>query len=241
MKEEKPILQVRDLSFFYESDPKREILSGITFSIFPESITAVIGLSGCGKRTLCQILCGIIPQCIAGTVTGEVRVAELDPRTEPLSQMALTIGYMMQDPDRQLFASTVEDELAFGPENLMLPPREIRRRVDEVMDLLEIRHLALKNPGRLSGGQKQLVAAGALLTMEPDILIMDEPVSHVDAQGRKIVLGLMKKLRATGKTLLVVEHDYEQLDFADQWLVIENGRLRDFGAPEEIRKKGGLL
>ena len=86
-----------------------------------------------------------------------------------------------------------------------------------------------------------MVAAGALLTMEPDILIMDEPVSHVDAQGRKIVLGLMKKLRATGKTLLVVEHDYEQLDFADQWLVIENGRLRDFGAPEEIRKKGGLL
>lgn len=237
----KEFLQVKDLTFSYESAPEIEVLSGVSFSVAKGTITAIIGLSGCGKSTLCQILCGIIPQCIEGEVSGEIRLDGLDVREEPLKKLAQKIGYMMQDPDRQIIASTVEDELAFGPENLGVEPAEIRRRVDETLELLGIRHLALKSPTQLSGGQKQLVAAGALLTMGSDILVMDEPLSHVDARGRAAMTGLMKRLCGAGKTLLVVEHDYEQLNFADQWLVMDAGKIKAFGRPGELLKRGGLL
>ena len=235
------MIQVTDLTFSYDSQPERKILDRITFSLEPGTITAVIGLSGCGKSTLCQILCGIIPNCVEGNLTGQVLVDGLDVQTEPLSRTARKIGYMMQDPDRQIIASAVEDELAFGPENLALPPEEIRRRVEETMELLGITHLAKKNPSQLSGGQKQLTAAGALLTLNPDILVMDEPMSHVDRQGRETMLDLMKKLKKEGKTVIVVEHDYEQLDFADQWLVLEEGKLKAMGTPGQLLERGRLL
>lgn len=235
------MIQVKDLTFSYDSDPERKVLDSITFSLEPKTITAVIGLSGCGKSTLCQILCGIIPKCTGGILQGDVFIDGLRAAEEPLSRLSQKIGYMMQDPDRQIIASTVEDELAFGPENLALPPEEIRRRVDKTMELLGISHLAEMNPSRLSGGQKQLTAAGALLTMNPDILVMDEPVSHVDQKGREIMLDLIKKLPEEGKTVIVVEHDYEMLDFAHQWLVMEKGRIKAIGSPGTLMERGPLL
>lgn len=241
MKERSEAVRVTDLTFAYDNDPDRIVLEGITFSLKPETITAVIGLSGCGKSTLCQILCGIIPQCIEGTITGEVLAAGLDVQEQSLNVLSQKVGYTMQDPDRQIVASTVEDELAFGPENLMLPPEEIRSRVSRILKWLSLEKLALKNPLNLSGGQKQLVAAAAVLTMEPDVLIMDEPLSHVDQKGREKMLALMKKLRSVGKTVIVVEHDYELLDFADQWIVMENGKIKEIAAPKELLKRGAVL
>ncbi len=235
------MIKVTDLTFSYEDCPEKQILKGITFSLTPGTITAVIGLSGCGKSTLCQILCGIIPKLVSGHLTGEVQVNGLDVAAHPLPVLSQKIGYMMQDPDRQMIASTVEDELAFGPENLALPPEEIRARVSQTMELLGISHLALKNPSALSGGQKQLAAAGAILTMEPDVFIMDEPLSHIDEKGKLQMINLIKDLRQQGKTVLVVEHDYPLLDFADQWMVLDRGKIKAFGSPEELLKKGFIL
>ena len=235
------MIRVNDLTFAYDNDPERIALEGITFSLEPETITAIIGLSGCGKSTLCQILCGIIPQCIGGNLSGQILIDDMDVRQAPLKNLCQKIGYVMQDPDRQIIAATVEDELAFGPENLALPPEEIRGRVDRSLELLGIEELALKNPAKLSGGQKQLTAVGAVLTLEPDILILDEPMSHVDERGRERMLDAIKKLRDAGKTLILVEHEYETLDFADQWLVLEEGRVKAFAPPAELMAKGALL
>lgn len=236
-----PLIQVTDLTFAYESRPDKTILDHITFSIGPGTITGVIGPSGCGKSTLCQILAGIIPQCREGILAGNVLICGKQVQQQPLKEWSQKVGYVMQDPDRQLTAFTVEDELAFGPENLMLAPKEIRRRVEAVMEALNITDLAQKNPMDLSGGQKQLTVAAAVLTMEPEILILDEPLSHVDRQGRETMLDLIKLLPSQGRTVIVIEHDYERLDFADQWLVMEEGRLKAFAPPAELLKKGTIL
>lgn len=238
MTETAAAVRVKSLSFAYDSSPEKTVLSGIDFSLEPKTITAVIGLSGCGKSTLCRILSGIIPQCILGTVSGEVLIGGEEIANQPLSVLSQKVGYVMQDPDRQIIASTVEDELAFGPENLMLPPEEIRERADKVMKQLGLEKLALRNPLSLSGGEKQLVAAAAVLTMEPDILIMDEPMSNVDQEGRRKMTELMKSLRESGKTVIVVEHDYELLDFADSWMVMENGKIKAFASPDRLLKEG---
>lgn len=235
------MIHVRNLTFSYDRRPEKAALTDITFSIKPGTVTAVIGPSGCGKSTLCQILCGIIPQCISGELQGEVRVGGTDVQHVSLRELSQKIGYVMQDPERQIIASTVEDELAFGPENLCLPPEEIRGRIEAVSDALGIRHLAAKNPGKLSGGQKQLVAIGGILTMEPDVLILDEPLSQVDREGRERMIALMKKLRAQGKTILAVEHDYRMMDFADQWICLDRGRLRAIGSPGALLERGVVL
>lgn len=235
------MIEVRNLTFSYDRRPENAALTDITFSIKQGTVTAVIGPSGCGKSTLCQILCGIIPQCISGEIQGEVRVGGTDVQHTSLRDLSQKIGYVMQDPDRQIIASTVEDELAFGPENLCLPPEEIRVRIEAVKEALGICHLAEKNPGKLSGGQKQLIAIGGILAMEPEVLILDEPLSQLDREGRERITGLMKKLRAQGKTLLAVEHDYRMLDFADQWICLERGRLKAIGSPGALLERGVVL
>ncbi len=232
------MIQVKNLTFSYENEGEKPALKDVTFSLDRGTITAVLGPSGCGKSTLCQILCGIIPNCIDGSLSGETLLDGEPVLGMPLKDLSQKVGYMMQDPDRQIIASAVEDELAFGPENLMLPPGEIRKRVDAAMNFLGICHLAEKNPMQLSGGEKQLVAAGAVLTMEPEVLIMDEPLSHVDQEGRGKMLRLMKNMRDKGKTVIVVEHAYELLDFADRWVFLEEGRVRFIGSPAQMRAKG---
>ncbi len=217
-------IEIRNLTFSY--DGRRKVLYGLNLDIKRGDFVGIVGDSGCGKSTLCHILCGIIPYAIGGELYGDVTLSGgVRLRDLKLKDMAERIGFVMQDSDRQIVSTTVEDELAFGPENMCDEPGEIRRRVDEICALLEIEDLKEMNPNRLSGGQKQLVTIGAVLTTNPEILILDEPFSHLDERAGKNLSELILKLKAAGKTVLVVEHDHDAIENADRRICIKDGNI----------------
>ena len=132
---------------------------------------------------------------------------------------------VFQNPDVQLVCTTVEDEIAFAPENLCLHPEEIRARVEEILKQQGLSHVRLNNPATLSGGQKQLLALGAVLALQPSVLVLDEPMAMLDAKGKGLVREILLSLRQQGKTLIIVDHDFENIDFADRLLVMEQGEI----------------
>lgn len=226
------MVHVKELHFSYTGN--REILNGISFDLAEGTITGLIGDSGCGKSTLCQILAGIIPNEIDGLISGEVLVDGHSLKEMELKEIAGYVGLVMQDPDRQIFTSAVEDELAFGPENMCVCPTEIRQRVDKILDFLGIRSLSMQNPGKLSGGQKQLTAIGGILTLNPQVVILDEPFGHLDQNGKILIAQLLQKMKAAKKTIICVEHHQEWIPFADQLIWLEKGKIQAKGKPEEV-------
>ena len=227
-------IQIENLKFSY--DGEKMILNGISFEIGAGEMIGVIGDSGCGKSTLCHILCGIIPNVIGGDISGKAVVGGKDLRNCNMKDLAQTVGFVMQDSDRQIVTSTVEDELAFGPENLCLPPEEICRRVNDTLEMLELTDIREANPNRLSGGQKQMVTIGSVITMDPDIFILDEPFSHLDGENRDSVSAVLRQLKSAGKTILIVEHDHRMVEEADNWLLLQNGEIKAFDTPEKVRE-----
>ena len=227
-------IEVEHLTFSY--DGQKLILNDISFSIEQGEFVAIIGDSGCGKSTLCHILCGIIPAAIGGEISGRAVVGGRLLSEVKLKDMAKTVGFVMQDPDRQIVTSAVEDELAFGPENLCIAPKEIKKTVDETLEFLQLKKLRLCNPNKLSGGQKQLVTIGSVLTLEPSIVIMDEPFSHLDSSGRERAAAVVDNLKKASKTVIAVEHDHSTISRADRWLLLENGRIKADGKPREVVK-----
>ena len=147
----------------------------------------------------------------------------------------------MQSPDNQLICTTVEDEIAFAMENLAYPPDTIRRRVEEILRFLDLADLRLQNPSSLSGGQKQLVAIGAVLATSPRVIIFDEPMSHLDEQGKELITGVIQSLKAAGKTIILVEHNLHLPDFADNWLLLDEGEIAAFDTPQNIKQQTELL
>ena len=234
MDREKTVISVENLSVAYETDTDQLVLKNISFQIEYPGIFGILGLSGCGKTTLCMSLAGIIPNLVEGHIAGEIFIRGNNIKGQPVNRLAGTIGYVMQNPDDQLICTTLEDELAFAPENLAKDPKEIRAKVDHVLAMLGMESLRLMNPNQLSGGQKKMAAIGAILMLDPDILILDEPMSALDAEGRSIVINLLLYLRASGKTIIVVEHDVESIRFADRWLIMSAGRLIAQGCPSDF-------
>ncbi len=229
------IIEIQNLKFTYPSG--KQVLKGVDLTIQQGEMIGLIGDSGCGKSTLCHIMCGIIPNAIGGTASGQVRIKDKNMREAKLKDMAETVGFVMQDADRMIVCSTVEDELAFGPENLCIPPEEIRQRVDDTLSLLQMTKLRETNPNHLSGGQKQMVTIGSVLTLKPDILILDEPNSHLDEASRIRTMELLKQLKAQGKTIIIVEHDHELIKDADRWVFIQDGKIALDGKPDDIKGK----
>jgi energy-coupling factor transport system ATP-binding protein len=201
------------------------VLKNLSFEVVPGEIVALMGLSGCGKSTLCYCLNGIIPHSWGGVMEGKILVNGKDTREFTVASLAQEVGLVFQDPDTQLFSPTVEDEIAFAPENMCLPRELIRERVDEVISLLGIESLRIANPYQLSGGEKHLVALAAVLALDPPILVLDEVMSQLDYSGKKKVADALKKLRQQGKTIIAVEHDLETVAMADRMMIMENGEL----------------
>ena len=142
-----------------------------------------------------------------------------------LPTIATTLGLVFQNPDHQLFAFNVEDELAFGPENLCVPRAEIARRIEEVLAIVGMQDYRHANPQQLSGGQRQLIAVAAVLCLQPEILIFDEAMSQIDAEGRAKLKAVMLRLKDQGKTMVMIDHDLDNLQIADRVLVLKEGRL----------------
>ena len=226
------VIEVENLTFAYNDE--RTVLRDISFSVSAGEVFVIAGLSGSGKTTLCGILCGVIPHAIKGNISGRIAVMDIDPRDAGLPQTALRAGMVFQDADSQIICTTVEDELAFGLENLCLPPEEIKLRVDRLLAEFNYEELRNTNPSRLSGGQKKLLTIAAVLAPEPPVLILDEPMSGLDEEGRELVRAAIIEQRRQGRAVIIVEHDLKLVGFADRWLLIRDGKAAACGAPPDL-------
>lgn len=220
-------LETKNLEFRYPGKDFN-ILDGVDLQIKKGETVAVVGLSGCGKSTLCYCLCGIIPHVYTGDMKGEVFLNGSPVKNMPLCEIATILGIVFQDPESQLFSPTVEDELAFGPENLCIEREEIGRRIEESLRKVEMEKYRYSNPNDLSGGQKQLIALASVLSLEPEVLIFDEVMAQIDLEGRKLIKETIKNLKSAGKTLVLVEHDFNNLDIADRVLLLKDGKIGAF-------------
>ena len=220
-----------DNVFFRYPDAGRDALSGVSLSIEAGSFIAVLGHNGSGKSTLAKLLNAILVPT-EGTVT----VKGMDTRSEEnLLNVRRTVGMVFQNPDNQIVASVVEDDVAFAPENLGVSPAEIRRRVDEALKRVGMYEFRNNAPHLLSGGQKQRVAIAGVLAMQPEILVMDEPTAMLDPSGRQEVLRTIADLRAaTGVTVVLITHHMDECIDADRLLVVSDGKLVLDGAPKDV-------
>ncbi|GKX31009.1 energy-coupling factor ABC transporter ATP-binding protein [Vallitalea longa] len=220
----RPAVEVKNLYFKYEGQDNN-ILKGIDFTINKGEIVGIVGLSGGGKSTLCYTLKGIIPNMVNGTIAGEINIFGQNINTMENYEKVKQIGMVFQDPEFQLFSSRVEDELAFALENMCVPRKTIISKVDEMLDLLGLENYRKQNPCLLSGGEKQLVALGAVLVLEPEIIIFDEAMSQVDNSGKETLKKVICNLRNNGKTIIMVDHEMNNLDIVDRILLLKQGKI----------------
>ena len=220
-------IEINNLYFKYNNSPDY-ILKGVDLTISKGEILALVGLSGGGKTTLLNIMCGIIPHIRKGEINGEVKLWGKEIKDLKIIDISKKVGIVFEDPDTQLFLPTVEDEIAFGPENLMVERKEIGNRIEKVLKMVNMEDYRYENPNNLSGGQKQLIAIAAILAMEPDILLFDEALAQIDDDGKKRIKDIILNLKRGGKTIVLVEHHIDTLDLADRVLELQNGKLREF-------------
>ena len=190
------------------------------------------GPSGSGKSTFLYCLNGLIPHIFAGTSLGSVRVNGFTPPEMPLREIAQTVGTVFQNPESQIFMMRVEDDVAFGCENLLLPREEIIHRRDEALRSMGLWDLRRRETFKLSGGQKQRLAISSIYAMGPQVFLFDEPSTDLDGAGRREFLKIIRNLKEEGKTIILVEHQYEDyLPFMDRIVTLENGRIANNGTP----------
>ena len=220
-------LQARSLSFAYDETP---LFSGVSFALAEGEWVAITGPSGSGKSTLCLLASGVIPRSLdVGKVGGEVLLFGESVADLPLAKTASRLGLVLQEPDSQLFSPLVEDEIAFGPENLCLPRDEIGARIERALALTGMSGKRQADTDTLSGGQKQLVALAAVLALEPRVLILDEAFAMLDEAAEEQMLEVLRRLREQGTAILAVEHEPRRLAAADRVLRLADGRLEEVG------------
>ena len=219
-------IEINNLTFSYKNNNK--IIDNINLKVNKGEILAVVGLSGSGKTTLCYCLSGIIPHIYSGNLSGEVFIKGNSILDMKMPQIATNIGIVFQNPETQIFFPVVENELAFGPENLCIKRDEIGKRIEEVLSLLNIEDKRYAKTEHLSGGQKQLIALASVLTLKPDILIFDEVMAQIDSKGKKAIKDIILQLKQEGKTVIMVEHNLDNIEIADRKLVLKQGRLKQF-------------
>ena len=204
-----------------------EALCGVSFRITHGEKVALVGANGAGKSTLLLHTNGLLMPSQGGVVLGGIALTR---RTLPLVRQS--VGLVFQDSDNQLFMPTVEEDVAFGPSNMRLEPEEIRRRVTEALDAVGALDLRRESPFRLSGGQKKRVAIATVLSMEPSVLVMDEPTSNLDPRARRQIIDLIRRF---GHTTLIATHDMEMvLDLCDRTIVMKQGRIVADGSTRHV-------
>lgn len=228
------VVSLEDVTFTYEGDVVA--LRDLDLAARRGEFVVVLGANGAGKSTLCYLLSGIVPHIYGGRRRGYVSVAGSDPWDEPLYTTSQRCGVLMQDPEVQLFMPTLRSELAFGPSNLGVPRQTIMERARDALSLVRLDGLEEHNPRDLSGGQKQRAALASVLTMAPQVLVLDEPTSQLDPLGRWEVVEAIERLKQKGDlTIIMTTHETEEiLRLADQVLVLDKGQTTLQGAPDEV-------
>ena len=229
------IIDIENLRYDYvraaeEGNVTVSAIRGIDLSVEPGSFTAVIGRNGSGKSTLAKNLNGLLLP-----TEGVVRVDGWDTRDdEHIWDVRQAAGMVFQNPDNQLVASIVEDDVAFGPENLGVEPEEIREIVDQSLTAVNMYEFREKSPHFLSGGQKQRVAIASVIAMKPKCIIFDEPTAMLDPQGRKEIMKIIEHLHEQGTTIVLITHFMDEAVRADRIVIMNDGDVLMDGTPEEV-------
>jgi len=243
MSEREIVIKAENLMFSYEDgDSRKEVLRGISLEIEKGSFVAIIGRNGSGKSTLAK-LCNLILSPTSGSITvfGK-RFDSNEPDEDDVYDIRRRVGMVFQNPDNQLIATIVEEDVAFGPENLGIEPTEIRHRVDAALDTVGMKSFARHSPHQLSGGQKQRIAIAGILALSPDMIIFDESTAMLDPLGRADVMKTIKKLnREENKTVILITHYMEEATEADRVIVIDSGKIALDGTPRQVFSKTAAL
>jgi energy-coupling factor transport system ATP-binding protein len=231
------IISAENLHFTYPGDDE-EALHGLNFEISKGQFVAILGRNGSGKSTLAKMFNGILLPS-----EGKVTVCGMDTSAEEnILPIRRQVGMVFQNPDNQIVAGVVEDDVAFAPENLGVPPEEIRERVDRALKLVNMYEYREHAPHLLSGGQKQRVAIAGVLAMEPDVIVLDEPTAMLDPQGRQEVVGTVTRLcREQGITVILITHHMAECVDADRLMIMDEGRITADGSPAEVFSRVELL
>ena len=227
------LIEVKKVTFQYDSEETGEqaALQDIDLTVERGSFTVILGHNGSGKSTLAKLLNGLLKPD-----SGEILVDGLDTRDERNEfEVRRRLGMVFQNPDNQIVCTIVEEDVAFGPENLGIPPTEIRRRVDDALAAVGMSEFKSAAPHRLSGGQKQRIALAGILAMEPECILLDEPTAMLDPLGRREVLNAITNLnREKGITIVLITHFMEEAAAADRVIVMDHGQITADGSPTEI-------
>ncbi len=231
--------EVKNVKFSYSKKEENAVyaLKGISFVIEKGEFVSVVGRNGCGKSTLAKLLNGLFEPS-----SGKVTVCGYDTKNEDtIFEIRKRAGMVFQNPDNQMVATIVEDDIAFGPENLGVPPEEIEIRVASALDTVGMSEYRHATASKLSGGQKQRIAIAGVLSMEPEILIFDEATSMLDPKGRGEVMSVAKKLNAQGITVINITHNMDEVVMGDRVLALNDGQLVFDGTPKELFKDVEIL
>ncbi len=231
------IIEFQNVHFKYPED-ELESLCGVDLRIEEGSFVAVLGRNGSGKSTLAKHMNAILTPS-----SGKVLVDGIDTSDEErILEVRRTVGMVFQNPDNQIVANVVEDDVAFAPENLGVPSEEIRQRVDEAMKTVGMYDLRLHAPHLLSGGQKQRVAIAGVLAMQPRVIVLDEPTAMLDPQGRKEVITTVSRLCwEKGMTVVLITHHMEECIDADRMIIMSNGKIAADGSPMDVFSRVELM
>ena len=231
------LIKFDDVSFSYETEdengnPKTEkVLENFNLSIEEGSFVAILGHNGSGKSTVAKLTNGIL-FADEGTVTVDSILARDD---DTIYDIRKTVGMVFQNPDNQIVSSIVEEDVAFGVENIGIPSDECRKRVDEALKTVGMYEYRLRTPSKLSGGQKQRVAVAGIIAMKPKCIVLDEPTAMLDPSGRKEVIDTVMKLnREEGITIVLITHYMDEAVKADRVVVMDDGKIKLDGTPEHV-------
>ena len=231
------LIKFDNVSFSYETEdengnPKTEkVLEDFNFSIEEGSFVAILGHNGSGKSTVAKLTNGIL-FADEGTVTVDSILARDD---DTIYDIRKTVGMVFQNPDNQIVSSIVEEDVAFGVENIGIPSDECRKRVDEALKTVGMYEYRLRTPSKLSGGQKQRVAVAGIIAMKPKCIVLDEPTAMLDPSGRKEVIDTVMKLnREEGITIVLITHYMDEAVKADRVVVMDDGKIKLDGTPEQV-------
>ena len=232
-----PVISIKNIHFNYQDQDTREALSDVSLDVYEGEWLAIIGHNGSGKSTLAKMMNGLLEAS-----SGEIYIDGQLLTEDTVYEARRKVGMVFQNPDNQFVGTTVEDDIAFGLENIGMPRDEMVRKINTSLEMVRMTKFKEKEPARLSGGQKQRVAIAGMIALTPKVVILDEATSMLDPQGRFEVISTIQQLhKDKGITVISITHDLDEAAQADRVLLMEGGKVNRIGKPSEIFEMGTAL
>ena len=232
-----PVISIKNIHFNYQDQDTREALSDVSLDVYEGEWLAIIGHNGSGKSTLAKMMNGLLEAS-----SGEIYINGQLLTEDTVYEARRKVGMVFQNPDNQFVGTTVEDDIAFGLENIGMPRDEMVQKINASLEMVRMTKFKEKEPARLSGGQKQRVAIAGMIALAPKVVILDEATSMLDPQGRFEVISTIQQLhKDKGITVISITHDLDEAAQADRVLLMEGGKVNRIGTPSEIFEMGTAL